>query len=212
MDFFLDFGSALQMILWKLMNKIDVGTGTLVRDRKPLGTKQTQVKPNANRGWPIKLVNHAQPQLSRLCPKSSWTPPHKMQTGHPRTGDFNAMGIHLITISHKILRRPDNICHWNEFEIYWFEIVIESQRGQWVNPNGVMVYLKHMGLLMTLVPQTCLQTPSKHVRNVIVLNCGIISWNLPFSCNLSHKIYKTHRAMGWWKCGLRHLLFYLKLI
>ena len=44
------------------------------KDRKPLRTKQTQVKPNANRGCPIKLANHIQPQLRKLCPKSSWTP------------------------------------------------------------------------------------------------------------------------------------------
>ena len=47
--------------------------GLPFRDRKSLRTKQTQVKLNAKRGWPINLINHIQPQLSKMCPKSSWT-------------------------------------------------------------------------------------------------------------------------------------------
>ena len=49
----------------KIKEKNAVGTGTLFQRQ---GTKQTQIKPNANRGLPIKLVNHIQPQLSRFCP------------------------------------------------------------------------------------------------------------------------------------------------
>ena len=55
----------------------------LFRDRKSLETKQTQVKPNANRCWSIKLVNHIQPQLTRLCPNSSWTPTSQNADGAP---------------------------------------------------------------------------------------------------------------------------------
>ena len=57
-DFLADFGFPLQMIFWKLMKKITVGAGTLLGERKSLGIKQTQVEPNANRGCPIKVVNH----------------------------------------------------------------------------------------------------------------------------------------------------------
>ena len=67
---------------WKMVLVL----GPSSRDRKSLGTQQTQVKPNANRGWPIKLANHIQPHLSRLCGKSSGTPPHKMQMGTPILG------------------------------------------------------------------------------------------------------------------------------
>ena len=74
MDFFVHFGCALQFIFWKFMKKLMLVLGHPFRDRKSLETKQTQVKPNANRGWPIKLVNHIRPQLTRLCPNSSWTP------------------------------------------------------------------------------------------------------------------------------------------
>ena len=86
MDFFVDFGCALQFIFWKLMKKNAVGT---FQRQEVYGNK---VKPNANRGWPIKPVNHIRPQLNSLCPNSCSTPPYKMQMGHPHTGDFNAMG------------------------------------------------------------------------------------------------------------------------
>ena len=52
------------------------------RDRESLGTKQTQAKPNANRGWPIKPAKYIQTQLSRLCPNLSGLQPHNMQMGH----------------------------------------------------------------------------------------------------------------------------------
>ena len=67
----------------KINEKNAVCTGTPYRDRRCLGTKRTQVKPNANRGWSIKLVNHIQLQLSRLCPKSSWTPTSQNEDGAP---------------------------------------------------------------------------------------------------------------------------------
>ena len=57
--------------------------GPLFKDRKSLETKQAQVKPNANRGWPIKPVNHIRPQLTRLCPNSSWTPTSRNGDGAP---------------------------------------------------------------------------------------------------------------------------------
>ena len=56
----------------KSNEKIAVGTRTPFQRQEVPVNEQTHVKPNANRGWPIKLVNHIQPQLSRLCPKSSW--------------------------------------------------------------------------------------------------------------------------------------------
>ena len=61
--------------------------GPLLRDRGSLGTKQTQVKSNANRCWRIKLVNHIQPQLSRLCP-DSWTPNSQNADGAPSSLGF----------------------------------------------------------------------------------------------------------------------------
>ena len=73
------------------MKKMLLVLGPPFRDRKSLETKKTQVKPNANRGWLIKLVNHIRPQLTRLCPNSSWTPTSQNADGHPHTGDFNAM-------------------------------------------------------------------------------------------------------------------------
>ena len=57
--------------------------GPLLRGRKSLETKQTQVKPNANRGWPIKPVNHIRPELTRLCPTSSWTTTSQNADGPP---------------------------------------------------------------------------------------------------------------------------------
>ena len=87
MGFFVDFGCALQFIFWKLMKKLLLVLGPPFRDRKSLETKQTQVKPNANKGWPIKPVNHIRPQLTRMCPNSSWTP-HliKCRWGTPTLG------------------------------------------------------------------------------------------------------------------------------
>ena len=74
MDFFVDFRCARQMIFWKWMKKLLLVLEPPFRDRKSLGTKQTQVKPNVNRCWPIRLVNYIQPQLSRLGLKSSRIP------------------------------------------------------------------------------------------------------------------------------------------
>ena len=65
---------------WK---KLVLVLGPLFRDGKSLGTEQTQIKPNTNRGWPIKLVNHIQPQLNRLCQKSSRTPFSQNSDGAP---------------------------------------------------------------------------------------------------------------------------------
>ena len=56
---------------WK---KLLLLLGPPFRDRKSLETIPTQVKPNANRGWSIKPVNHIRPQLTKLCPNSSGTP------------------------------------------------------------------------------------------------------------------------------------------
>ena len=53
------------------------------KDRKSRETKQTQVKPNENRGWPIKPVNHIKPQLNRFCPKSFWTTTSQNADGAP---------------------------------------------------------------------------------------------------------------------------------
>ena len=53
--------------------------------------KQTQVKPKVNRGCPIGLVSHIQPQLSRLCGKYSWTPTSPNGNGATHFGDFNAL-------------------------------------------------------------------------------------------------------------------------
>ena len=64
------------------------------RDRKSLGTKQTQVTPNVNIGCTIELASHIQTHLSRMCWRCCWTPPHKMQMEHPHTADnFQRCGM-----------------------------------------------------------------------------------------------------------------------
>ena len=88
MDFSGNFGCAPQFIFWKLMQNLLLVVGPPFRDRKSLETKQTQVKPNANRGWPIKPVNHIRPQLTRLCPNSSWTPTSQNANGAPPCWGF----------------------------------------------------------------------------------------------------------------------------
>ena len=93
MDFVVDFGCALQITFWKLMKILLLLPGLSFKDKNSLGTKQTQVEPNANRGWPIKLDNHIQPQLSRLCPKSSWTPASQNANGTPPYWGFQCYGI-----------------------------------------------------------------------------------------------------------------------
>ena len=90
MDFYGDFEGVLRMIFWELLKKrLVLVLGPRFTDRKYLGTTHTQVKPNANRGLPIKLVSHIQPQQSRLCGKPFCTPTYKMQMGHPHTENFN---------------------------------------------------------------------------------------------------------------------------
>ena len=81
--FFVDFGSALQVIFLKLMKKMMLVLGPRFRDRKSLETKQTQVKPNANRGWPIKPVDHIWLQLTGLRPNSPWTSTSQNAHGAP---------------------------------------------------------------------------------------------------------------------------------
>ena len=66
--------------------------GPPFRDRTSLETKQTQVKPNANRGWSIKPVNHIRPHLTRLCPNSSWTPTSQNADGAPPHWGFQHYG------------------------------------------------------------------------------------------------------------------------
>ena len=59
MDFFVDFGCALQFIFWKLMKNIAVGTGTPFRDRK---SQRLAHKP----------LNHGQPHqtaANQIMPK-----------------------------------------------------------------------------------------------------------------------------------------------
>ena len=92
------FWLCLQTIPWKLITKLVLVLGSPFRDRKCLGTKQTQVKTNANRDRSIKLDNHIQPQLNRWCPKSSWSPTSQNADGAPHTGDFNTMYMNLNTI------------------------------------------------------------------------------------------------------------------
>ena len=77
------------------MTKLLLLLGPPFRDRKSLETKQTQVKPNANRGWPIKLVNHIRPQQTRLCPNSSWTPTSKNADGAPPYWGFQHYASHM---------------------------------------------------------------------------------------------------------------------
>ena len=55
---------------------------------------QTQDKPNANRGLPIKLVNHIQLQLRKLHWKSSWTPTSQNADGAPPYWGFEC---HVLT-------------------------------------------------------------------------------------------------------------------
>ena len=59
--YFGDFRGVLQMEFRKLMKKMGLVLEPLFKDRKVLWTKQTQLKSNAKRGWPIELVNHIQP-------------------------------------------------------------------------------------------------------------------------------------------------------
>ena len=68
MTFFVDFGYALQFIIWKLIQKALLVLGPPFRDRKSLETKQTQVKPNANRGWQKNGQPH-QTAANQIVPK-----------------------------------------------------------------------------------------------------------------------------------------------
>ena len=85
MVFFCRFWLCPSIYILKINEIIAVATGTPFQrqERKSLETKQTQVKPNANRGWPMKPVNHIRPQLIRLCPNSSWTPTSQNADGAP---------------------------------------------------------------------------------------------------------------------------------
>ena len=76
-----------------------VGTGPPSRDRRSLGTKPTHVKPSANRGWPLKPVNHIQPQLRRICPKSSRTPTWQNADGAPPFWRFQRFTSWQLSIS-----------------------------------------------------------------------------------------------------------------
>ena len=76
------------------MKKIAVGTGTPFQRQEVSGNKRkTQVKPNANRGWPIKPVYHIRQQLTRLCPNSFWTPTSQNADGAPPYWAFQRYGI-----------------------------------------------------------------------------------------------------------------------
>ena len=68
----------------KINETIVVGTGTLFTETESLWEQSKhKLHPNANRGWPMTLVNHIQSQLSRLCPKYSWTPTSQNADGAP---------------------------------------------------------------------------------------------------------------------------------
>ena len=97
-------------------------------DRKSLGTKQTEDKPNANRGWSIKLVNYIQPQLNRLCQKSSWTPTSQNADEAPPYWGFQRYD-HLA---------HDDVIKWKLFPCYWPFVrgiqrwpVDSLPKGQW---------------------------------------------------------------------------------
>ena len=94
---FVEFGCVLQMIFWKLMQILLLVIGTPFRDMKSLETKQTQIKPDANRGFPIELASHIQPQLSRLCWKSC-IPTSQNADGEPHTENFIAMAYEAVKI------------------------------------------------------------------------------------------------------------------
>ena len=79
--------------------------GPPFRNRKSLETKQTQVKPKANRGWPIKPVNRIIPQLTRLCPNSSWTLTPPNADGAPQYWEFQR---YVLMTSHDLLSRLDH--------------------------------------------------------------------------------------------------------
>ena len=64
---------------------------------------QTQDKPNANRGLPIKLVNHIQLQLRKLHWKSSWTPTSQNADGAPPYWGFEC---HVLTHSAAQIQSP----------------------------------------------------------------------------------------------------------
>ena len=57
-----------KLYFWYWWKKLFI-LGPTFGDTKSLGTKQTQVKPNANRGCPIELTSQIQPQVTIFVPK-----------------------------------------------------------------------------------------------------------------------------------------------
>ena len=75
--------------------QIGVGTGPPFQIEKVSGNnraKTSYTHTSANKGFPTEMVNHIQPNSLADCVEYlPGPPPHKMQMGHPYTGDFNAM-------------------------------------------------------------------------------------------------------------------------
>ena len=75
-----------------------------------------QVKPNANRDLPIKLANHIQTQLRRLCTKYTRTPTSQNANvsppywGYVASGDVT--GLHIIVQSLWSGGWWENVVHW----------------------------------------------------------------------------------------------------
>ena len=74
--FFVLFGCVIQLIFWKIMNKMVMVLGPSFRDRKSLGIKQTQVKPNVNRDCLLELASHIQTAGKQIVWKMLLDPHH----------------------------------------------------------------------------------------------------------------------------------------
>ena len=88
------FVCVLQMTFWTSIKKIIGIIGPLSKEGKYLGTKKTQVKPNANRSCPIGLTIHIQPQLTRLS----------LQCRHNERDDVSNH-LHLNWLLNRLFRR-----------------------------------------------------------------------------------------------------------
>ena len=77
-----------------------------------------------------------------------------------------------LIISEVLWHSPDSnftenasdIYRWNDFEIYWFETVVKSPRGQWVNLVNRLLHQDayHHLTLLSWYPDTGLHTINRH--------------------------------------------------
>ena len=67
------FDCVLQIILLIFIKIVEMVLGSPYIEIKSVGTKQTQLKANTNRGCLLGLASHIQSKISRLCGKWVWT-------------------------------------------------------------------------------------------------------------------------------------------